>query len=147
MLTAAQRASRKHNQFLAGISQPGSTLAGPDLVNAAQQITNSDFAPLLANIGTAEATAKSDAATQGTRSGSYYGALNNIFNATNTQQGTANAGAVQGAVDRGAATQAAIQAAASQAQARMGQDANVRGAGLQGSRPAGPGGPDRHTGR
>lgn len=135
MLTPEQRAARKRNSFLAGISNPGSTLAGPDLVNAATQITNSDFDPLLANIGTQEGQVKSDAATQGARSKSYYDTLNSIFNATNAAQGSANTAAVGDAATRGAATQGAIQSAANQAQARMSQDAAVRGAGLEGTAP------------
>jgi hypothetical protein len=131
-LSPAQRATRKRNAFLRGISNPGTTLAGSDLVNAAHQISDSEFTPLLADIGQQEKTIDARAAATGNFAKRYYGDLNNLFGATTGAQDRANTASVQGAVDRGAATTGAISAADQAAQARIAQDAAVRGADVQG---------------
>jgi hypothetical protein len=131
-LPPAQRASRRRNSFLRGISNPAGTLAGPDLVNAAHQISDSEFAPLLADIGNQEKTIDTRAATTGDFAKRYYGDLNNLFGSSIGAQDRANSAAVQGAIDRGVATTGAIGAADQAAQARIAQDAAIRGADVQG---------------
>jgi hypothetical protein len=131
-LSPAQRASRRRNTFLRGISNPAGTLAGPDLINAAHQISDSEFAPLLADIGNQEKTIDTRAATTGDFAKRYYGDLNNLFGSSIGAQDRANSAAVQGAIDRGVATTGAIGAADQTAQARIAQDAAIRGADVQG---------------
>jgi hypothetical protein len=130
-LTPGQLASRKHNQFLAGISNPAGTLAGPDLVNAAQQITNSEFDPLLKDISSQQdLSSRNQAAVAGAGKG-YATGLNNLFGSIIGSQDAANTAAVQGAQQRAAATQGQIGAADQAAQAALAHDAAVRGADLQ----------------
>jgi len=131
-LSPAQRASRRRNSFLRSISNPAGTLAGPGLVNAAHQISDSEFAPLLADIGNQEKTIDTRAATTGDFAKRYYGDLNSIFGSTLGAQDRANTAAVTGAQQRGAATTGAISAADQATQARMARDAVVRGADVQG---------------
>ena len=131
-LTPGQLAGRKHNQYLADISNPAGTLAGPSLVNAAHQITNSEFDPLLKDIDKQGTQSRANADALRAAASGYYGNVNSLLGSILGSQDTANAAAVKGATDRGAATAAAISGAADAAKARMAEDAAIRGGGLQG---------------
>jgi hypothetical protein len=133
LLTPAQRQARQRNQYLSDVGDIGTPLAGQSLVNTAQQIANSDYAPLLSNVGQQEQIVNTSAGTQGNWAKRYYGDLDSLLNAIGGQQATANATAMQAAKDRGTATQGAITGADTAAQGRLTADAAVRGADVQGS--------------
>jgi hypothetical protein len=137
MLTPSQLANRKRIQQRRRddrnpLYNPGATLAGSSLANAARQITDYEFKPAENQIRENVA----NATTQGTalqgRAKDYYAQL-----AAQEQKGVQTQAALgqmvqsqQGAVGNQAAS--ALAAATSAEQQRLGTDASVRGAGLQG---------------
>jgi hypothetical protein len=131
-LDPTQLAARKRRQYLANLGDISTPLTGQSMVDTAQQITNSDYAPLLAGVGQQETIVNKSAGLQGDWAKRYYGDLDSLIGGIGTAQAGANSASVQAAKDAGTATQAAITGADQDAQKRMAADAAVRGGGLQG---------------
>lgn len=132
-LTSDQLKARRRNQALADIGDIGTPLSGQSMVNAAQQLTDSEYAPLLAGVGQQEQIVNKSAGLQGDWAKRYYGDLNGLIGNIGTAQTAANANSVQAAIDQGKAAQGAITQADTDAVKRMADDAAVRGQGLQGT--------------
>jgi hypothetical protein len=135
-LTAAQRASRKRNDFLRQLGDVGTPLTGDAMVNAARQITDDDYRPLLDDNTQQSTAANISGGLQQGVAKKNYGSLDSLLGSVGNAQNNANNQSILTAAQRGTASQQGIAAMDAAAQQRMAADAAVRGPGLEGDQPA-----------